>query len=57
MGQVIPKVMRIMKQPSIYDMSVSARRHRDDFAALQLSEDQISLMWKEFCKVGSGGSF
>lgn len=56
MGQLIPKSIqtRIMKKPSIYDTSVWARKYRRDFEALQLSEEQVGLMWGEFCKVRVG---
>lgn len=44
-----------MKQRSIYDTSVWARKYRHDFEALQLSQEQVGLMWEEFCKVNADG--
>lgn len=55
MGQSIAKRALISKQASIYDTSVWARRYRHDFEALQLSEEQVRLMWDEYCKVSAGG--
>ncbi|CAM9201691.1 unnamed protein product [Ectocarpus sp. 12 AP-2014] len=51
MGQSIAKRALISKQASIYDTSVWARRYRHDFEALQLSEEQVRLMWDEYCKI------
>lgn len=47
MGQMVSK-----RKPSIYQTSVWARKYRRDFEALQLTEEQVRLMWEEFCKVG-----
>ncbi|CAM9923562.1 unnamed protein product [Scytosiphon promiscuus] len=51
MGQAVAKRSLINKRPSIYDTSVLARKYRHDFEALQLSEEQVRLMWDEFCKI------
>lgn len=54
MGQTIGKRSLVMKPASIYDTSVWARKYRHDFEALQLSEEQVRLMWDEYCKVSAG---
>eukprot|EP00903_Cladosiphon_okamuranus_P012273 g11510.t2 len=51
MGQAIGKRSLIPKPVSIYDTSVWARKYRHDFEALQLSEEQVKLMWDEYCKI------
>lgn len=51
MGQAVGKRSLIPKPVSIYDTSVWARKYRHDFEALQLSEDQVRLVWDEYCKV------
>ena len=53
MGQAIAKRALVTKHPSIYDTSVWARKYRQDFEALQLSEEQVRLMWGEYCKVSA----
>lgn len=54
MGQTIAKRALVTKHASIYDTSVWARKYRHDFEALQLSEEQVRLMWDEYCKVSAG---
>lgn len=54
MGQAIAKRALVNKHPSIYDTSVLARKYRHDFEALQLSEEQVRLLWDEYCKVSPG---
>lgn len=54
MGQAIGKRSLVPKPTSIYDTSVWARKYRHDFEALQLSEEQVKLMWDEYCKVITG---
>eukprot|EP00752_Nemacystus_decipiens_P017937 g16080.t1 len=51
MGQAIGKRSLVPKPVSIYDTSVWARKYRHDFEALQLSEEQVRLMWDEYCKI------
>lgn len=54
MGQGIAKTMKMCsRKSSVYKRSVWARRCRGDFEALHLSEEQVSLMWDEFCKVSA----
>ncbi|CAM9439632.1 unnamed protein product [Pylaiella littoralis] len=51
MGQTIAKRALVSKHASIYDTSMWARKYRHDFEALQLSEEQVRLMWDEYCKI------
>lgn len=54
MGQAIGKRSLVPKPMSIYNTSDWARKYRHDFEALQLSEEQVRLMWDEYCKVSTG---
>lgn len=56
MGQAIAKRALVTKHASIYDTSVWARKYRHDFEALQLSEEQVKLMWDEYCKASAEGN-